>query len=347
VPDPASPVPPSPDPSAPPVEPPERTGLADLAVLLHRATEGRPDPILFGLGLQDASAKLGIGHWPLPGGGSHPADVLVGYLAPEHWDAIALVGPAEQVLPALDPGPFLRPAGGGAPPVVARPWCSIVLDRQGKAGAVVGLPGEVLVDLEPDRVGWPADALARSFGRPTAPPQDSVVEVAECAWLDLVAAEVLIDPGAIRSWVPLAALHPLARGGRVESPEDLASATRRLATTTSWSRLRGLQPRAARPPKGFPVPAGGRLPPGRWHDDGSFSRYTARTMGPSHEVLAAVLAVLPEVVGRQLVAALVTVAPEAAVTDDPTGTEDLRGRSAGGGGGDRGGSGSSSGSAGG
>jgi hypothetical protein len=324
VPEPASPASPSsPSPAAAePADPSEPSGLADLAVLLHRATEDQPAPILFGLAVGDGEARLGLGHWALPPAAhAHPADALVGHLAPDRWEAAALAGPAELLLPWLDPGPHVP-----GPVAPARRWATVVLDRGSGGGAVVGRPGRRLVEVEVEVVGWTTDALARLLGRPTRPPEESVVEVLEASWLDLVASQVLVDPGAVRTWVALAALHPLCDGGRVEEPGALAAATRALDATTSWPRLRTHLSRRSEPAGRLPVPESTRVPREHWHDDGSFARFAARNLGPAHEVLTAVLSVLPGSLAERLVDALTTVGPSAAPADghevgpDPIGT---------------------------
>ncbi len=284
---------PCPHPSAPAVS------LARLATRLHRAGAALGGSSL--LAVELGAHDVALGAWPVPAGVEHPADPLVGFLAPASWHAVGIgaVGRARS-LPEAGPGPEVGSR---------RVRATVVADRDGGVASVLELedhPAEVLTEA-PE--GWVADALARALGRPTPPPDVRLSRYVEAAWLDAIAQRVLVAPGRSRSWEELARLHPLAPAGPVLPGPLLAVEAEALDLESSWGRMRRLVGTSPLPPAGARPPGGRAVPADRWFDDGSFSRWAARRLPPAEALLPAVLDALPASVGAELVDALITVGP--------------------------------------
>lgn len=258
-----------------------------------------------------ASVEVGptdvaFGTWPVPAAAPHPADPLVGFLAPAPWEAIGLVSTGRLVDLAGGADPPRRLAEGPARER-SRVVVTVVADRSGGFASVVDRPSSDLQLLEDPPEGWVADVLARALGRSTPPPTDRLSRVVEGHWLDAIARLVLHQPGQVRTWTRLARLHPLAPEGPACPGTVLAERSEALDLESSWARMRRFF--ADRPPPDAPAhPPGGRqVPLSQWFDDGSFSRWIQRNLPPLDSLLAAVLDAVPATVGAELVDALVAV----------------------------------------
>lgn len=281
--------------------------LAGLAEVLHHhaADLDRPLIALVEFGADAAT----IAAWPVPPGIAHPVDVLVGYVAAPPSQAVGLTTAARAR--SLD-------ETAGAPPVEVR--ITYVADRSGAVVSLIDDGDGVPRRLREAPVGWVPDVLARVLGRPTEPPATGPAACVEAIWVDRIAALALGHPGEVRTWEPVAALHPLAADGPPLPGPLLALQCEQLDATSSWASVRRAwtghdQRHLPRPPGGVVVE------PARWFDDGSFARWSQRHLVPAEVLLPAVLDALPGDVGRLLVESLVTVrvAAETPFSEGPTG----------------------------
>jgi hypothetical protein len=290
---------------SPPPAPPAVPALGALAELVHHACAAAPGPRL--VELHERAGRLALGTWSVPPEVDHPADPLVGHLAAPSCLAVGLVTGGRAGRPA---GADHRHELPGHPSLVGPVRVTVVADRHGGFASVLapvaGLP-QVLTEAPS---GWVADALARALGRPTPPPADRLARWAEGAWLDAVAGAVLAAPGRAPTWAELAHRHPLHPPGPALPGALLAVEAEALELTSSWTRLRRLWAPDPRPPVAT-HPGGTDLPPARWFDDGSFSRWVQRHQPPAEPVLEAVLDALPRRLGGEVLDALITVAPPA------------------------------------
>lgn len=267
--------------------------LRQLAEVVHRGAATWPGSLL--LTAAPGEADVAIGTWPIPTEVHHPADPLVGFLAPPHWTVLGLTttGRAWRAVP-----------GPEGPPEAVR--ITTLFDRHGEASTILTTAegGEEAIEEAPG--GWVADVVARALGRPTPAPDVSLSAWVEAAWLDRIAELVLDQPGQVRRWAALARLHPLAPTGPARPGVLLAVETRALDLESSWGRMRRLWRSGPPVPAGLAPPGGVPVELPDWFDDGSFSRWVTRDLVPAAELLPAVLDALPDAVGRELVEALVT-----------------------------------------
>jgi hypothetical protein len=270
--------------------------LRQVAELLHEGSAAWPGSLV--VTVAPAPADIAIGTWPVPDHVAHPADPLVGFLAPDGWTALGLVTRGRAWSRDL----------ADAEPVPVR--ITSLFGRDGTATSLLTRAEDAVEVLDEAPAGWVADVLARALALPTPPPETALSTWVEAAWLDRIAELVLDSPGHVRRWDALARLHPLAAPGAVLPGVLLAVESRALDLESSWTRMRRLwcggppvTPDLA-PPGGRPID----LPD--WFDDGSFSRWVTRNLVPGEDLLPAVLDALPETVGQELLEALVgTLAP--------------------------------------
>lgn len=258
----------SPTPSATTVPP-----LTSVAELVHRQTSGvSVDQLVL---VEHRRHDLSIGTKPIGAEAEHPADALVGFVAPAHSNAVGLATCGLEH--DLD-HPRRRPT-----PV----RLTVIADRRGEIASVIERPKRDLQVLSDATLGWVADMLLRTMGLPTPPPTDRLARWIEVAWLDLIAVAALGRPGEIRSWPPIARAHPLHPDGPALPPALLGVEAEAFELGSSWTSLRQAMKTD-------------------WFDDGSFSRWVQRNQPPAEAILPAVLDALPDDVGRQLLDALVT-----------------------------------------
>ncbi|HVE47078.1 MAG TPA: hypothetical protein VNA57_10090 [Acidimicrobiales bacterium] len=192
--------------------------------------------------------------------GYAPADVLLGFVAPDEWLALGIA------------------AGGWAHDLDAAP--SVATRRQRvaavtivlRSGAVVarrGMGEEVL--REPPAYGLSLDGLQRALDLPAAPPLHSTGVLFATNWLDhiVVAAG---DRGRRLTWPEARILHPALQLLAQEFPDvegvDVVAAARVLERACGWDELRWMVVDGRRPDDMLtPTDAA-------WLDAGSFSRWT-------------------------------------------------------------------------
>jgi hypothetical protein len=271
---------------------------AQLAELVHHgiAVQLAPgDAVLASVRVDDATGELDLGLWPIPDGAAHPADPLVGFVAPPDWSALGLVCTGR--LRHLD-----RP--GAAPQRVVT---TALACRDQPGASVLQVDDAPLQLIEGDATGWVADVLARALGRPTPPATTSPAILIELAWIDQLATGLLARPSRMRSWRWMADRHPLRGGGPVPSPTDLSARTAIEGAARTWRSLREAVADAPLPAARMGPPGGRPTTAAEWFDDGALSRWLCRDFPPPEQLVPDLLAVLPEHLGEALADALVEV----------------------------------------
>lgn len=301
-----------PTPTAPPA-------LTSIAEVIH-ASAGPSAPVLVALS-PGATSEADVHAYIIPSGVRHPADPLVGVRVPDRWSALGLVATGR-----------MRPLAGvrradldPASQRLVGPACvTTIIGRDGSAANVFG-PAEAPTTITDEHpVGWVADALCRSLGRPTPPPDDSPASWIDGLWLDRLAPGVLGGERDSWSWPWMADQHPLRGDGPAPTPADLAMATVACALDHPWPALRRrhgpslIQAQApVRPPGPDMV-----VDPDGWFDDGSFSRWVQRGLPPANLLWPDLLAVLPPTLGHQLLEGLAATGPASSTCDDRWDDED-------------------------
>jgi hypothetical protein len=222
------------------------------------------------------------------GGGEHPLDHLLGFVAPESWSAIGLVCYGWASPPAPE-------GSGGRPsehPDRRRVRVVTLLDRSGDERATATLDDGTVVD-EPGS-GMVSDAMHRCLGLATPAPPVASGELFAAMWLTSVASA-----GRRLTWNEAVMLHPamqvLARsGGRRPQVEELVSGGRSLARAMPWGELR------LRAASGVSDGGIGVSPDlAAWMDDGMFARWVLGGLPPFTPLLRRCASVLaPEVLRR-------------------------------------------------
>ena len=275
--------------------------LAELTELVHHGTLDHPGSLL--VTIEPGSTDVGIGVWPVPPEVDHPADPLVGYLAPPTWSTLGLITSG-----TMWPDPAgIAPHGPvrGLDPEGEAVRLTVLFGRDGGCATVLGRRSGELEALDEPPQGWVADVLARALGRPAPPPDTSLSYWVERAWLDRLAAELMGRPGSVRRWEDLATVHPLAPPGAALPGVLLAVETRALDLESSWERMRVLWDG---PPSTSIIPPGGEeLPLHRWFDDGSLSRWVQRNLPEPLDLLPVIIDALPSALADELCEALVAV----------------------------------------
>lgn len=212
--------------------------------------------------------------------GSHPLDLLFGFVAPAHWRAIGVS--CSGVSHRLD-----APASEADAVVV-----TALLDRSGDVASVIRRGDEVTVMHQPLE-GTVADACRRALGLPTAPPPPSTLELWTLTWLDRVVdlAGRRAIGGGVGSWPAIAKLHAAAGSPADDplgalDPPGLAAAAAALADAWTWSRLRA-EPTVLDMPG---PPPSARL--AAWMDDGLWARWLLSLLPAPDDLMAAVHALL-------------------------------------------------------
>ncbi|MEO6629491.1 MAG: hypothetical protein ABIP03_13105 [Aquihabitans sp.] len=298
--------------------------LARLAELIHRRTDEATDAALVTVTYRATAVEIGF--WPIPSGVGNPIEVLVGWLAPDACDVLGLVTLGWAVALPVPMGETEAASADTAGRDRVR--ITTLLARDGTGASVIaseGAPGAEPRVISEVPAGWGTDALARSMGRPTPPPTASISACVEGAWLAAIERRIWPNgpypPVSLPGWEEIAMLHPLAPAGMALPGDLLALQVRVLEQESNWSRLRQLFGQSQASARVMQPPGGTTVSLERWFDDGSFSRWTARRQPELTDSLFEVLDILPEEVGRNLMAALTTtVAPH--LLPEPFGTQE-------------------------
>jgi hypothetical protein len=286
--------------SVPAPRDPDRPGALGLAACVDMAdaalapTSDAAIPRVASLG---ADGPDELAWFPLEGG--HPLDVLLGFVAPDHWAALGVSTPGH-AHPVGDDGRVAR----STDPSPIR--VTVLFDRSGRAAGRLRQGGEVAA-LPGSPEGVVADACRRCLGLATGPPPATTALLWTLSWLDRLvdAAGGATTSPRPASWADVARLHPAASspppGPEADvgpEPGALAAATVALAEAWPWSRLRA-------DPSLVDVP--GPLPEPhviRWMDDGMWARWLLSTFPAVDDLVAAVCGLLPGRVARAVVEAV-------------------------------------------
>ena len=234
--------------------------------------------------------------------GTHPLEVLLGFVAPPHWRALGVscAGRAH----SLDAAGRPRRDAAGAPVAPDDVTVTVLVDRAGAAAGVMRRDDHA-TPLPGRPEGAVADACRRALALPTSPPPPSTLGLWTLAWLDrVVDLASRADAGSrLESWSAVAGLHaaagpPGAQPPAALDPVALAAAADALAQAWTWSRLRD-DPAVADVPGPPPSPD-----LAAWMDDGMWARWLLSRLPAADDLLTAVRALLPPVLadGVDLVA---------------------------------------------
>lgn len=253
----------------------------------------RLEAVLYPLGWKQPPCLVGIdssGGLDLctPPPSADPIGDLVGFVAPDHWDAIGMMatGVAHDAgadgggRPERDPEPH--------PESERRARVGHFVDRQGRAVGFLRLgddpPDVHVVNGHAGRID---DVCRRSFGLPTAPPEHPLSAYWATCWLVRVLVEAQRSPTHVATWARVARHHLLVPTGRgAPTVEGLIHAGHELEGERSWDELRSLVAGGRRVAT---VDAAGA----RWMDEGMFSRWMLEAMAPLGHLQAAVASVVP------------------------------------------------------
>lgn len=269
----------------------------------HLGADGLPGPVpptgTTAVGLSPADdGEIEIHLQSLDG---DPAVGLRGFVAPDRWQAVGLVGTATaRRLPGADDPAGLPEAAW----LGRRVAMAALVDRDGTNVQVLAPPDGEAVALGGDEpwVGRVPDALARCLGRPTAPPVGTTARLWTLLWLDVVlGAALAARPPCRLSATDAGDLHPGRALGDAGSDEagpdgadDVVELTRRLAAGWSWDAVR----RAVADDR-LAVP-GIDAADAAWFDAGSFQRAALEGFPDPHELLADLRASLPALTYHQV-----------------------------------------------
>ena len=287
--------------SVPAPRDPDRPGAISLAARVDEADAAlaptTSDAAILRVANLGADGPDDLAWFPLDGG--HPLDVLLGFVAPEHWVALGVSTPGE-AHPVGDDGRVVR----STDPSPIR--VTVLFDRSGRAAGRLRQGGDVSA-MPGSPEGVVADACRRCLGLATGPPPATTALLWTLCWLDRLvdaAGRAAASP-RLASWAEVARLHPAASspppGPEADvghEPGALAAATVLLAEAWPWSRLRA-------DPSLIDVP--GPLPEPhviRWMDDGMWARWLLSTFPTIDDLVAAVCGLLPDCVASAVVEAV-------------------------------------------
>ncbi|WP_421120617.1 hypothetical protein ACE2AJ_04710 [Aquihabitans daechungensis] len=270
----------------------EEPSLARIASVIHRATTDGPVARFVHVRTDPEEESLDLGFWEVPPHDGHPVDPLVGFVAPDSWNAVGLISAGR--LRHLD-RPDQEPRAT---------LSTVLLHRDGTAASVLGVAGGPERTLDDPPTGLIPDVLLRVLGRPTPPPDAPTGTMVELTWLDRIAAGLLHQRSRGRSWRWLADRHPLRGSGPVPAPAELAARTAAYSEERTWAGLRLLAVTQDLPAVRCGPPGGTTEPACTWFDDGSLSRWLLSRLPPAEALVPDLLSVLPEHVGADLLDAL-------------------------------------------
>lgn len=264
--------------------------IPDLAQVVHEATASLHQDLVVLVRTTPNHLELAV--WPVPHPGPSTIDVLVGWRPDPGLRAVGLVSTGEEHGPERQ-GPVAL---------------TVLTDTDGHSATVLERPHGDPLTLVEEPTGWGADALRRTLGLPTPPPQHPVSAYVDAVWLGFLASEVWpAEAGrpTTLGWDQVARLHPLAEpDGPSRRPHELAQAARSMDRSSSWSRL--LQALALDRAGAVQPPGGRSVPLTAWFDQGSFSRWMLRSQPDPDHVLFDLLDHLTDEAADRLLEALVS-----------------------------------------
>jgi hypothetical protein len=287
--------------SVPAPRDPDRPSAVNLAACVDEADAAlaptTSDGAILRVATLGADGPDDLAWFPLDGG--HPLDVLLGFVAPDHWMALGVSTPGH-AHPVGDDGRVVR----SADPSPIR--VTVLFDRSGRAAGRLRQGGEVAA-LPGSPEGVVADACRRCLGLATGPPPATTALLWTLTWLDRLvdAAGGATTSPRPASWAEVARLHPAAStpppGPEADvgpEPGALAAATVALAEAWPWSRLRA-DPSLVDVPGALPEPH-----VIRWMDDGMWARWLLSTFPTIDDLVVAVCGLLPDRVASAVVEAV-------------------------------------------
>jgi hypothetical protein len=284
--------------SVPAPRDPDRPSAVNLAACVDEADAAlaptTSDGAILRVATLGADGPDDLAWFPLDGG--HPLDVLLGFVAPDHWMALGVSTPGH-AHPVGDDGRVVRSADP------SRIRVTVLFDRSGRAAGRLRQGGEVAA-LPGSPEGVVTDACRRCLGLATGPPPATTALLWTLTWLDRLvdAAGGATTSRRPASWADVARLHPAASspppGPEADvgpEPGALAAATVALAEAWPWSRLRA-DPSLVDVPGALPEPH-----VIRWMDDGMWARWLLSTFPTIDDLVAAVWGLLPDRVASAVV----------------------------------------------
>lgn len=252
--------------------------LAEVVLLVEQAHESEPGAgasLVRVRGLESAEVELALA--PAPDGDVLGA--LLGATTPAGWDAAGVV--VDGTARGWEDGRLLAATG------TAR--AAVLCHRSGATASVLRRAGgDPVLDRSPDGsspVGRVADAVRRSLGLPTAPPEVDVSLVVVQVWVHRV-SELALDDGRVDLDV--------ARSLRPPLPTTW-SALREQCAAGAWGELSCPPELAA------------------WMDDGMFARWCRASFPEPLEVVVELADLVPLEVGELLARALLAAQPRRSV----------------------------------
>lgn len=237
----------------------------DLPLIAHLLSFGSGEPQAIEV-RRTARGRLDLRTTPLTphDGLTHPADLLVGYTAPEYAAAFGICADARVAVldtcadaPAVDP-PDAQVADQpvtGTPVTDARRHGRLVhlVARDGRSLSVLRDSADddddddvlrpttdpLVIDSTAPVAGFTADACRRVLGLPTAPTDARPAAWSLAPWLDQILEDALASPCRAHSlgWEQLVSRHPCA--AHLDASADAAALVSQLAATSpSWEALR-------------------------------------------------------------------------------------------------------------
>jgi hypothetical protein len=287
--------------SVPAPHDPDRPGAISLSACVAEADAALPpttsDAAILRVATLGADGPHDLAWFPLDGG--HPLDVLLGFVAPDHWVALGVSTPGD-AHPVADDGRVVY----STEPSPIR--VTVLLDRSGQVASLLRQGGEVAA-MPGSPEGVVADACRRCLGLATRPPPSTTALLWNLSWLDRL-VDAAGRAGAApqhQGWAEVARLHPAASSPPTDveadvgpQPGAVAAATVALAEAWPWSRLRA-DPSVVDVPGALPEPhvIG-------WMDDGMWARWLLSTFPAVDDLIAAVCGLLPDRVAGAVVEAV-------------------------------------------
>lgn len=170
---------------------------------------------------------LDLGVKPIEG---HPSEHLLGFVAPDEWDALGLVANG-----------WASPIGDVRPsqhPERVRTSSAVLVCRDGRVIAKT-VTADGATHTRPPSSGVLLDCLRRALDLDTPPPEDTTARLFALHWLCAIAAR----PERSMRWPAAASLHPaaellMAGGEQSPDPELLIEWSGALSRVCDWAEAR-------------------------------------------------------------------------------------------------------------